>query len=293
MKKFAYRKVSTLDEALRLVTEHGGKARILAGGTDLMGKIRYSVLKPEILIDLKGVAGLDGIGYSPRDGLTIGALATIHSLEISAVVKEKFPVIAQAAAALGSFQIRCRATLGGNLCNASPAADLVPGLLALGAEVVVAGANGDRRLPLENFFIGPGATALGPAEIVTGIRIPDESRFLRCTYLKHTVRNALDVPLVGVAAGLRFDSDGCSAAKVALGAVGPVPFRARKAEECLLGGRLDASLIASAALIASEEARPVDDIRASAEYRRDMVRVLTGRALQSLWENLTGGKTAV
>ena len=293
MKNFEYRKVSTLEEAFHLLEMHGEGASILAGGTDLLVKMRHETLDPEILIDLKGVPGLDEIRYEAPTGLRLGALTLIHALETSPLVKEKFGIVSQAASSLGSYQTRCRATLGGNLCNASPAADMVPALISLGAKAKLSCKSGDRFLPLEDFFSGPGRNSLRPGEILIDIQVPDPSALTGFHYTKHSIRKAMDLAVAGVAVVLSLDpgKDRCSDAKIALGAVGPVPMRALGAENFLRGEKLGEKMIAQAALLSSEEAEPITDIRASSEYRREMIRVLTYRALKKVLENLRPGRT--
>ena len=282
MKSFGYQKVFTLEEAFRLLDQYPDKARILAGGTDLLVKIRHSILSPELLIDIKEIPGLDEIRYDPAAGLQIGALASIHRLETSAVIKEKYGVIAQAAGSLASLQVRTRATLGGNLCNVSPHGDMAPCLLSLGAKVKIAGKKEDRLVPLEEFFVGPGITDLRPGEILAAVQLPLPLPFTGCTYIKHTIRKAMDLAVVGVAVALSADSERvkCREVKIALGAVGPIPLRAKRAENRLRGQKLDDFSISEVSRIASEEVQPISDIRASGEYRREMVRVITERALK-------------
>jgi carbon-monoxide dehydrogenase medium subunit len=291
MKSFEYRKVSSLEEAFRLLQEYGEGAKMLAGGTDLFIKMRNMAFQPEILIDLKGIPGMDQVSYDPSVGLRIGALASIHLLETSPLLREKFGVIAQAAASLGSYQIRCRATLGGNICNASPAADMIPGLITLGAKAKIVNLSGERFLPLEEVFPGPGRTNFQPGEILTEVQVPALKEPTGCHYTKHSIRNAMDLAVVGVAVTLSSASpkDRFEKVRIALGAVGPVPMRALAAEGALRGQRMDEELISRAAFLASEEAQPVSDIRASAEYRREMVRVITQRALRKAWRQLTEG----
>jgi carbon-monoxide dehydrogenase medium subunit len=293
MKNFEYRKVSSLEEAFRLHQKYGAGAKILAGGTDLFIKMRNQTLHPEILIDLKGISGMDQVFYDPLAGLRIGALASIHNLETSPLLGEKFGLIAQGAASLGSYQIRCRATLGGNISNASPAADMVPGLISLDAKLKIDGPNGERILPLEDFFAGPGRANLGPGEILVEVDVPNPPAPIGFHYTKHSIRKAMDPALVGVA--VAFSSDPgrkkCLDVKIALGAVGPIPFRANQAETCLRGQRVDEALVSRAAILASEEAQPISDIRATSGYRKEMVRVLTHRALKQAWTNLFEGRT--
>jgi carbon-monoxide dehydrogenase medium subunit len=293
MKNFEYRKVSTLEEAFHLLELHGEVASILAGGTDLLAKMRHETLNPKILIDLKGVPGLDEIRYDGGAGLRLGALTSIHALETSPLVKEKFGVISQAASSLGSYQVRCRATLGGNLCNASPAADMIPALISLGAQARLSCKNGNRFLAVDDFFAGPGRNNLRPGEILIDVLVPPPSALTMFHYTKHSIRKAMDLAVVGVAVALSLSpgKDRCAGVKIALGAVGPIPLRALRAEKILRGEKLEEKIIAQAALLSSEEAQPITDIRASSEYRREMIRVLTYRALKKVWENLRMERT--
>jgi carbon-monoxide dehydrogenase medium subunit len=291
MTPFDYRKASTLGETFSLLDEYGSRAGILAGGTDLMIKIRNRSVHPELLIDLKGVAGLEEIRYDAAIGLRIGALVSIHRLETSPHVRDKFGGIAQAAASLGSYQVRCRATLGGNICNASPAADMVPSLMTLGARVRIAGEKGERSLPLEEFFVAPGRTRLQAGEILLEVQIPPAGPVVS-RYVKHGIRNAMDLAVVGVAVSLcpSPEKGRCAEARIALGAAGPVPARAPRAEDLLRGAKLDEKIILRAAELAADGIRPITDIRASAEYRREMVQVLTRRVLTEMWMEMKGGE---
>jgi len=244
-------------------------------------KIRGHILSPNFLIDIKGIPGLDEIRYDPAVGLRLGALVSIRALETSSLIKEKYGGISLAAGSLGSFQVRTRATLGGNLCNGSPAADMAPCLVSLGARVKIVGKKEDRLIPLEEFFISPGKTRLRPDEILTAIEVSNPLALTSCVYIKHSIRKAMDLAIVGVAVALSADSAKrkCEEVRIALGAVGPVPLRAKNAESRLRGQKLDKISIAEASQIASEEVRPISDLRASAGYRREMVRIITERAL--------------
>ncbi len=293
MKEFEYRKPSTLHEAIRLLEAQGEGARILAGGTDLLIQMKNQTLAPRVLVDLKGIPELEGIHYHEASGLRIGPLTTIYRMENSALLREKFAVLVQAASSMGSYQIRCRATLGGNLCNASPAADMIPGLISLGAKARITGPEGERFLPVEDFFAGPGRNNLRRGEIVTEVQVPNPPSPVGFHYTKHTIRKAMDLAVVGVAVTFSFgpDREKCLDVKIALGAAGPIPFRATGAETSLRGKRVDEPLICRAASLASEEAKPISDIRASGWYRREMVRVITHRTLKQAWMNLLEGRT--
>lgn len=282
LREFDYLEPSSLSEAVSLLDHYGKDARIFAGGTDLLVTMKKGELNPRYLIDIKGIPGQDYIRYDEKEGLRIGALTTIRQIETSRVIQESFLPLAQAARALGSIQIRNRATIGGNLCNASPAADTAPPLLALDAAVKSVGSQGERVLPLERFFVGPGSTVLDK-EILTEIIIPHPTLHTQGIYLSISRRRAVDLALVGVAvvAALDPDKGEWKAVKIALGAVAPTPVRAHLAEKVLEGKRMDAGLIQEAALIASEkETYCISDVRASDWYRKEIVRVLVQRALE-------------
>jgi len=287
MKNFEYVKVKTLEEAIRLLAGNGEKAHILAGGTDVLVKLKQKQIAPDILIDIKGVSGLDGIELSPGGGMRIGSLTTIREIEISSVVREHLPVLANAAHWLGSVQVRHRATIGGNLCNALPAADMGPYLIGMGAWVVVVGPEGQRRLLVEELFADSGRNSLRIGEVVTAIEIPPWTRYTGGAYIKHAIKNAVDVAIVSVAVvvvtdtGKRVLEDG----KVVLGAVGPRPIRALRAEEYLRGKVIEEGVIVKAGELASKDARP----RTTAEYKTEMVGVLTRRAMKEALQRIFEG----
>ena len=228
----------------------------------------------------KRIPELQEISCDPEKGLKIGALATIESIHRFGPVREMFPSLVQAASSIGSPQVRNRGTFVGNICRAVPSADSAPPLLTLGADVYIQGIEGKRKIALEEFFTGPGQTALKRGEIVTHLEVPVVPR--RCVYLKLATRHSMDLAIVGVAASAVLRDGRVSDIRIALGAVAPTPIRAMKAEEVLRNGFTSASLIEEAARAAAAECRPIDDHRASASYRRDMVYVLTRRALEQV-----------
>jgi len=288
MKNFIYRKASSLKEAVQLLSEYQGNAKILAGGTDLLVKMKEKKLAPEVLIDLKEISKARQIKIDGCNELVIGALATIREIETSEPIRKKFKMISEAAAHLGSVQIRHRATLGGNLCNASPAAEMAPCLLSLGANARIFGSGGERQIPLEDFFQGPGQTVLRPDEVLASIQVPDLSPRAGCAYLKYGLRKAMDLPIVSAAVCLPVDEkrQHCRQIRIALGAVAPVPMRARRAEDLIRDSNIKDSLIAEAGRLASEEAQPITDIRGSAAYRREIIRTLTQKAIQQAWNEI-------
>jgi CO/xanthine dehydrogenase FAD-binding subunit len=277
----------TVQEALSLLEQHQGSVKAIAGGTDLLSKMKRRAVVPRYLVDLKGIPTLDFIEWEDDVGLKIGATATLASILESEVVNRLYPILTETMAVMASPQIRNAATLAGNLCSAVPSADSAPPLIALKAELTAVGSRTERMIPVEDFFTAPTKTVLHPHELVSEILIPAPAPGGRGTYLKHMLRAEGDLAVAGVAVYLTLDSEKsvCSEVRIALGAVGPTPFRARKAEAVLMGKRIDSELIEKAVGIASEEARPIDDIRGSAEYRKEMVRVLTGRAIKKCLNN--------
>ncbi len=284
MRPFNYLAPTRLDEALSLLTP---QAVPLAGGTDLFLRMERRQTQPDTVVDLKRIPGMDGV-EAVDDGVHIGALALMETLAASPLISDPYDALAQSARVVGSIQTRNRATVGGNLANASPAADTATPLMALGATVEAADAGGTREIPVDELFVGPGRTALREGEILTAVRVPAlparaGSAFQRC------VRTAMDIAVVNCAAFVRLDEDGVVAeARIALGAVGPTPLRAPAAENRLKGGRFDAAAAVEAAECAIEDASAIDDVRASADYRREMVRVLTRRAVESAFRRAGG-----
>jgi carbon-monoxide dehydrogenase medium subunit len=280
MRRFEYYEPANLDEASALLVRHGAEASLLAGGTDLLVEIKEHVRWPKHVVNVKKIPGLAALEYDDRDGLRFGALVTAREIETAAVVLEKYPGLAQAARELGSIQVRHRATVVGNICRASPSADTLPPLIADGASVRIHGPAGGRTVALEAFFTGPGKTVLAAGELVAEVIVPPPVPRTGKHYIKHGRRKAMELATVGVAVALTLDGDVCREIRIALGAVAPTPIRARAAEDALRGRPLDGAAIAAAARIAMGECRPISNVRGSAEYRREMVGVLTARAIE-------------
>ena len=283
--RFEYLEPETIIEALTMLNRYQGKSKIIAGGTDLMLQIRNKVVKPEYVVDITRIPGLDYMAFDDQRGLRLGALTTIRSLETSVELHRKYPIISQAASQLGSVAIRNVATVGGNLCNALPSAETSQALVALSAQVRIIGPGGERTIPLEGFFTGVGKTLLQPDEILLEILVPESPPHTSGIYIKHSPRGPIDLAIVNIAVVMTVEPDGkaCREAKIVLGAVSPTPLRAKKAENMLKGKRVDGALIDRAAQVASDEAHPRQgSIRGSFEYKKEMVRVLTGRAIREL-----------
>jgi carbon-monoxide dehydrogenase medium subunit len=281
MKAFEYFAPRSLAEAVEVLARYDGEARTVAGGTDLLLKMKAGRLSPRAIVNIKRVPELRGLTFNSH--LTLGALTTLEEIKQSSIIRERYPALSDAAATMASVQIRNLATVGGNMCNAAPSADLAPILIALNAAARLAGIKGERRIPLEDFFTGPGATVLAPGELLVSLEVPPPAG--PSVYLKHSPREHMDIAVVGIGLALRGYnplSQACAEPRVVLGAVAPVPLRARRAEAELTGGPLAAERIDRAAKIAAEEAKPIDDVRGSAWYRRRMVAVLTRRGLETL-----------
>ncbi len=278
--RFEYLSPRTIDEALNLLGEYTGEARVLAGGTDLVPQLRRrEAATPKYVINIKAVPNLDTIHYDEQSGLTIGALTTIHDVAESPIVRSHYPGLAQAASQMASPQVRNRGTIMGNICNAVPSADSAPSLLALEAVVVARNKSDERVIPMSQFFAGPRKTNLAPGEIAIKILIPKEMPSARSVYLKLSPRHSMDLAVVGVAVAAACRDGICDEIRIGLGAVAPTPIRASRTEAMLRGKRVTTELIDEAARNAVTECSPIDDHRASREYRSDMVYVLAKRAL--------------
>jgi carbon-monoxide dehydrogenase medium subunit len=280
LKNFAYFDPTSVGEAVQLLREHAGQAQVLAGGTDLFLRMRRRALMPDVVVDLKRIAALSELRYSDQEGLHIGATVTHGAVVDHPAVQQHYGALASAANWVGSLQTRHRGTVVGNLCNASPAADTAPALLCYGAIVTIVGPDGQREVPLEAFFQGPGRTVLGPADIVTALRLPAAPDRRGWGFGRRT-RTVIDIALVSSCAVVQAHNGVCGDVRLSLGAVGPIPLRATRAEAVLQGQQPSAALIAEASRVAAEEARPISDVRCSAAYRKDMVEVLSKRCLES------------
>jgi aerobic carbon-monoxide dehydrogenase medium subunit len=278
---FDFYQPSTVQEASRLLKDNGPGGRFLAGGTDLVIAMKEKGLLPKYIVDLKRLPGLSGIRENSDGSITLGALTTMYAIETSAVIKKRYPFLAQSAAEVGSIQIRNRATIGGNMANATPSADTAPALIALNAIAKIANANGERMVKLEDFFKAPGQSVMSADEILTEIAIPKTAQNLVGEYIKFSPREMMDLAYVGVAVAYNLgDKDKkCAGVRIVLGAVAPTPIRATRAEAAIEGQPLSESLAEKVGQLAAEEAKPISDVRSSADYRRAMVGTMTKRAL--------------
>lgn len=282
--KFDYFAPRAIETALDSLAAHGEGAHLFAGGTDIMVKMSHGRLKPTCIIGLMGIEGLDGISFHPREGLTIGATARLSEVASHPDILNHYPALAHAVQVMANVEIRNMGTVAGNLCNAAPSADTAPPLMSMGAEVVLASLKGERRLPLDQFFKGPGLTRMEHGEIMTSIHVPPPRPKSGASYMRISGRCGVDIAAVGVGVMATFNGKGCKEARIVLGAVAPVPMRATKTEDLLKGRHWTQDLIETGGDLAAEEAKPISDVRASAEWRRKMVAVLTTRTLGEAYE---------
>jgi carbon-monoxide dehydrogenase medium subunit len=278
--KFEYVTPKTLKEAVDFLAKHNKAATPLAGGTDLLLNMKRRASVRQSLVALKSIPDLDAITYKKGQGLRIGALATIHAVETSPEVKRNYAILSQAASTLGSIQIRNLGTVVGNVCSALPSADMVPGLVALGAQVKIINGANEKLVPVEDFITSVGRTILAADELVGELQVPPLPTNGGGTYIKYAQRGAKALGICNVATWIALDKDICTEAKICLGAVGQTPIRAVEAESVLKGNTFTPETVKAAAKKASEEAQPRSSpLRGSAEYRKTTVGALTQRAL--------------
>jgi carbon-monoxide dehydrogenase medium subunit len=275
---FEYFEPSTVAEAVGLLDTYGAEAQVLAGGVDLIPRMRAGSVQVGYLVNIQRIAGLDYMRTGPAGGLEFGAMASLHALEGSTDLRQDYPALYDAIHQITSVQTKCMGTAVGNLCVATPASDVAPALAALDAELVVAGPERERTIPVAAFYLDYQRTALTRGEMVTGVRLPDNPPNRGAAFM-NLVRTHADIAKVTVTAAIVFEGGICRDARIAVGAVAPTMFRAKEAEAALEGEELSDELVGKAAEIAAHEARPITDLRSTAEYRREMVSVLVGRTL--------------
>jgi CO/xanthine dehydrogenase FAD-binding subunit len=283
---FAYHAPGSLAEAVALLAQQGEGGKILAGGTDLLVQIKERGLVPRYVVSLRNVPELATIAYDEQTGLRIGAAAKLSDVAAHPEVQERYPIVVQGASLVGSLQIQNLGTVAGNLCNAAPSADCAPPLIACGASVRLVGPQGERTVPLEGFFTGPGRTVLQEGEILAEVLVPPPPARSGGNYERYTPRQEMDIAVVGVGTVVVLDQEGrCAEARICLGAVAPTPVRAIEAEQLLAGQELSEALLERAGEAAAAVARPITDQRGSANYRTRLVQVLTKRTLLAAWHD--------
>ncbi len=289
MKAIDYAAPATVAEAVALFSERGERARALAGGTDIIVQVRENRRDLDLLVDLKNIAEVSELAYDPSRGLRLGAAVPCYRICEDNRIRQAYPGLIDAASLIGGVQIQSRASVGGNLCNASPAADSIPALIAHEAVAVIAGPNGSRAVPVEQFCTGPGKSALQRGEFLLRLQLPAPKPHSGSAYLRFIPRNEMDIAVVGAGVVVTLDSSTCRAARIALGAVGPTPLLAPDAAAALTGQSLTDAAIDKAAQLARTAARPISDMRGDADYRRHLVGVLVKRALQTAIQRAKGG----
>jgi carbon-monoxide dehydrogenase medium subunit len=286
--EFTYVKPASLDEACGFLAEHAGEARPISGGTDLLVRMRDKAFKPAYVVDIKGLAGTEVLAFDPQSGLKVGAAVPMNRVVAHPDVKKHYPLLAQAANSVASYQLRNRATIVGNICNASPAGDTLGACLVLGGRLHIHGTDGERFEDLVTFFKGPGKTSLKPGEIVTAISFPLPPKGAKGKYIKLGRNKLSDLAIIGVTAfgfpdkmtesGFRF--------KVALASVAATPLMPPVVEAVLADKKITEETIAEAAQAAMDACSPIDDVRGSARYRKEMVHNLTLSAIKDVWGQL-------
>jgi len=278
MRTFDYLEPVTLEEACTLLERHGDGARPIAGGTSLIIWMRQHLLNPTVVVSLARIPGFDAITFTSNNGLTIKAGARHRDIERDAAVRQHYPLLRETFRKVAQPRIRNMATIGGNLCQGDPLTDPGASLIALDATVALQSVEGKRTLSLEEFFVDYYETALGPGELLTEIRVPAPNPRLRWAHIKFTPRSVEDFATIGVALAIEVRDGNCADLRLALNSAGPKIFRARRAEEALRGQKITDGLVREMGELAAEESDPIDDNRGSADYKREMVKVMVRRA---------------
>jgi CO/xanthine dehydrogenase FAD-binding subunit len=276
MKRFDYYQPQTLKEAFSLMEKLKGRAKYIAGGTDILVKMKQKAIQAEALVSLRGVSALSNIGHN--GGLSLGSMTPMRSLERDPVIIQEYAALARAASLLANPQVRNVATVGGNLCNAAPSADCAPPLLVMQASLKLQGPGGEREVSIDKFFTGPGDTCMEPEEVLTHIQIPKKAKHTGMAFLK-VGRVAQDIAVVNAAAVLVVDKTRCVECRLALGAVAPVPLRLRGVEKLVEGEEIGPELLDRVSQMAEQAVSPITDVRSREEYRRIMSGVLIKRSI--------------
>jgi carbon-monoxide dehydrogenase medium subunit len=285
MHEFSYATPGSIRELLNLLSDNRGRAKILAGGTDLIVQMRSGSVKPDLVIDVKRIPEFNALSLSFND-LTIGAAVSCRAICKDRAVANAYPALIDSAELIGGIQIQGRASIGGNLCNASPSADSIPTLIVLGASAKIQRANGERELPVEDFCTGPGKSRLADDEVLVSLKLPARQRNSGAKFLRFTPRVEMDIAVANAAASVVLSDDGkrFSSARIAIGAAGPTPLFVRDAAEALQGKSVSEGSINAAAEITRSAALPIDDMRGGATQRKHLIQVLVARALRGAIE---------
>jgi carbon-monoxide dehydrogenase medium subunit len=283
LKPFDYFEPTTVKEAVKLLSTYGEKSQVLAGGIDLIPRMRKGAIKADYLINIQNIPELEYIKNGGGKGLKFGAIARLHSLETSREIQKNYPILYEAIHQITSVQTKYMGTAVGNICVATPASDVATVLLALDAELTITGANSERTEPMTKFYLDYLRTSLKQGEMVTGVSLPNPAKGSGTAFL-NLVRTHADIAKISVAVAIIVENDTCQDARIAIGAAAPTVFRATKAEIALKGQKVSSQAIAKAAETAAGETKPITDLRSTAEYRKEMTRVLVTRALEKALE---------
>lgn len=289
MKDFEYAVPKSIDEAIGTLSRRTSGVQFLAGGTDILVQLREGRRQADLVLDLKKIPELAGLQWRPDGGLLLGAAVPCARLYRDEKVRASYPALADAARIIGGWQIQSRASVGGNLCNASPAADSIPALIALGATCQIVGSSGQRTLAVEDFCVGPSRNALEPGEFLVALELPPPAQFASSRYIRFIPRNEMDIAVVGAGVWVRLNAarDTIEDARVGLAAVAPTPLKVETAAAVLRGKPPTEESFAAAAELAKEAARPISDMRGPSSYRKHLVAVLTRRALATAVERVS------
>jgi len=292
MRDFNYFEPKSVKEAISLLGKYEGNAKALAGGTDLIVMMQNKKIRPKCLVNIKHIPNLSYINYDAKHAVKIGALTTLREIEKSVQIEKNHNILHQVVHKMASPSVRNLATIGGNLCNASPAADMAPSLTCLKAKAKVAGPKGERLIEMEDFFAGPGKTVLQDNELLLEIQVPPLPSRTTVVYLRHGKRGAAEVATVAIAAAITLETSGekCKEARITIGSAAPTPSRVPDAEKMLVGKVIDESLIEKVARAVSNAARPITDVHSSAQYRKEMVELFTKRTLGLAMGQLKAGE---
>jgi carbon-monoxide dehydrogenase medium subunit len=279
---FDYATPESVADAVVMLSDHGKNACVLAGGTDLIVQLRENRRRTDLVVDVKKIAELNALSYDAANGLTIGAAVPCYRIYGDAEIATAYPGLMDAARLVGGTGIQGRASLGGNLCNASPAGDTIPPMIVLSGEAEIAGPNGTRKVAVEDFCTAPGRTVLGDGEFLVSLHFPAPAPNSGAFYRRFIPRNEMDIAVVGVGASVVLSEDRSSfvSARIAVGAVAPTPLFVRDAGDALAGQPVSAETIGRAAELARDAARPISDMRGTAEYRKHLTSVLTRRVVE-------------
>ncbi len=290
MKWIDYENPSSVDDAVKILAESGGKAKAMAGGTDLIVQLR--VKDPRVdantVVNVKNIPELNELSYSASGGLTIGAAVPCHIIYNNEDVKKHYPALIDSASLIGGTQIQGRASLGGNLCNAAPSGDSIPNLIAHNAVAKIAGPNGTREIPVEEVCTGPRQTSIGDDELLISINFPSNGSGFGANYIRFIPRNEMDIAVAGAGVSVTIENGVFTSGRVALASVAPTPILVKEAEDALVGQPVSDAAIQKAADAAKNAAKPISDMRGTAEYRKHLCEVLTRRALNTAVERAQG-----